>query len=55
MNPVVTKVVKIVLKVASVGVPLAVNYFADKDLNDTITKKATEAVAEALKNQVGES
>ena len=49
MNPIVMKVTKIVVKVLGVAVPLAAGYFADKELDDKITKKAAEAVANQMK------
>lgn len=49
MNPIVTKVAKIAVKVLGVAVPLAASYFADKELDDKIAKKAAEAVANQMK------
>lgn len=49
MNSTVFKVVKIVVKVAGIAVPIAANYFADKELDEKITKKAAEAVTKAMK------
>lgn len=49
MNPIVTKVAKISVKVLGVVVPLAASYFADKELDDKIAKKTAEAVAK-MKN-----
>lgn len=51
MNPIVMKVAKIAVEVASLVVPLASKYFKDKELDGKIAKKAAEAVAEAMKNQ----
>lgn len=44
------KVAKIVVSVASIGVSIAANYFADKELDDKVAKK----VAEALAKKAGE-
>ena len=49
MNPIVMKVTKIAVKVLGVAVPLAAGYFADKELDDKIAKKAAEAVANQMK------
>lgn len=49
MKPTVLKVAKIVVKVAGIAVPIAANYFADKELDEKITKKAAEAVTKAMK------
>ena len=51
MNPVVIKVAKAVVGVASLVVPLASGYFEKRDLKDLVAKE----VAEALKKQMGES
>ena len=45
MNPNVMKGLKIVVSLAGVGVTLASNYFADKDLNDKVAKKVAEAMS----------
>lgn len=45
MNSNVMKGLKIVVSLASVGVTLASNYFADKDLNDKVAKKVAEAMS----------
>jgi hypothetical protein len=49
MKEAVMKVAKIVLPILTVGVTLASNYLADKDLDDKVTKKVSEAVAKAGK------
>lgn len=49
MKEAVMKVAKIVLPILTVGVTLASNYLADKDLDDKVTKKVSEALAEAGK------
>lgn len=46
MKPNVIKGLKIVVSLAGVGVTLASNYFADKDLNDKVAKKVAEAMSE---------
>lgn len=51
LNPKVVKGLKIAVNVASVAVPLAAKYFADKDMDEKIAKKAAEAVAEAMKKE----
>ena len=43
----VLKAVKIAVAVAGVGVTLASNYFADKDLDSKVAKKVGEALAKA--------
>lgn len=47
MNTKALKIIKIAVSVASIGVTFAANYFADKDLDDKVTKKVTEALAKA--------
>lgn len=49
MKDTVMKIAKIALPIITVGVTLASNYFADKDLDDKVTKKVSEALAEAGK------
>lgn len=49
MKDTVMKIAKIALPVIGVGVTLASNYFADKDLDDKVTKKVSEALAEVGK------
>lgn len=39
------KVIKAVVALAGVGVTLATNYFADKDLDEKVSKKVAEALA----------
>lgn len=51
MNPMVIKGAKIAVKVASVAVPIAANYFADRELKEKVAKMAKEAVAEAMKKE----
>lgn len=51
MNPVVMKSLKFAVKVGSIVLPIAVNYFAEKDLEQKIAEKAAEAVAEALNKE----
>lgn len=51
MNAVVIKVAKVAVKVLGVAVPIAANYFADKELDEKITKKAAEAVANAMEKE----
>lgn len=46
MNSNVMKGLKIIVSLAGVGVTLASNYFADKDLNDKVAKKVAEAMSE---------
>jgi hypothetical protein len=52
MNPIVMKVTKIAVKVLGVAVPIAASYFADKELDEKIAKKAAEAVADQIKKEV---
>ena len=47
MNTKVLKVVKTLVAVAGVGITLASNYFADKDLDDKVAKKVGEALTKA--------
>lgn len=51
MNTTVIKVAKVAVKVLGIAVPIAANYFADKELDEKITKKAAEAVADAMKGE----
>lgn len=51
MNTTVIKVAKVAVKVLGVAVPIAANYFADKELDEKITKKTAEAVAKAMKEE----
>ena len=46
-KPVVLKIVKVAVTVIGVGVTLATNYFADKELDDKVSKKVAEALAKA--------
>ena len=52
MNPKVMAIAKNAVKVIGVAATLATSYFADKELDEKIAKKAAEAVA---KNMKGES
>lgn len=45
MNPTVFKVGKIVVKVLTIAVPAVSSYFASKELDEKITKKVAEAIA----------
>lgn len=51
MNPVVFKALKVTVGIISIALPFASKYFEDKDLKALVAKE----VAEALKNQMGES
>lgn len=51
MNSTVMKVTKVAVKVLGVAVPIVANYFADKELDEKIAKKAAEAVANAMKRE----
>lgn len=51
MNVTTMKVVKIVVKVIGVAATFATGYFADKEMDDKITKKAAEAVAKAMEKE----
>lgn len=51
MNPTVFKVLKAVVGVASLALPLASNYFENKDLKELVAKE----VAEQFAKKVGES
>ena len=51
MNAVVIKVAKVAVKVLGIAVPIAANYFADKELDEKITKKAAEAVTKAMEKE----
>ena len=43
----ILKAGKILVAVAGVGVTLVSNYFADKDLDDKVAKKVSEALTKA--------
>ena len=45
MNGTLLKIVKVVVPVASIGVTLASSYLANKDLDDKVSKKVSEALA----------
>lgn len=47
MNEKTLKVIKLGVTVASIGITLATNYFADKELDDKVAKKVAEALAKA--------
>lgn len=49
MKPATLKIIKVAVSVISVGVTLATNYFADKDLDAKVAKKVAEALAETTK------
>lgn len=51
MNPTWIKIAKIVVKVASIAVPIAAGYFENKDLDDKIMKAAAKAVADQSKGE----
>lgn len=51
MNPMVIKVAKVLVGVASLALPLATDYFDKRDLKDLVAKE----VAEQLAKKVGES
>ena len=51
MNPKVFKVLKAVVGIAGLALPIASNYFENKDLKELVAKE----VAEALKKQNGGS
>ena len=46
MNNKLLKVVKVVVPVISIGVGLATNYLSNKELDDKVAKKVSEALAE---------
>lgn len=45
MKDKVLKVVKFLTPLVSIGVTLATNYFENKELDDKVAKKVTEALA----------
>lgn len=45
MNTTALKVIKIAVSVVGIGVTLATNYFADKDLDNKVAQKVAEALA----------
>lgn len=47
MSGTALKVIKIVVSVASIGVGLASNYFADKELDKKVADKVAEAFAKS--------
>ena len=51
MNPVVFKVAKIAIQVASLGVSLAASFLSKKELDNQITEKVAEAIAKSTKNE----
>ena len=51
MNPVVFKVAKIAIQVASIGVSLAASFMSKKELDNQITEKVAEAIAKSTKNE----
>ena len=51
MKPKVMTVAKIAVKVIGVAATLATGYFADKELDEKIAKKAAEAVATNMKGE----
>jgi len=53
MNQTTMKIAKVAVKVIGIAATFATGYFADKELDDKISKKAAEAVANAMKK--GES
>lgn len=48
MGPILKTVLKGALIAAGLGVSIATDHIAKKELNDTIAKKSAEAVADAL-------
>lgn len=44
VNPTVIKVVKVLVKVASIGVPIIANHFESKELDEKIAAKVNEAI-----------
>lgn len=42
MNATIMKAAKVAVKVLGVAVPIAANYFADKDLNEKIAKEVAK-------------
>ena len=52
MKPKVMTIAKIAVKVIGVAATLATSYFADKELDEKIAKKAAEAVADQIKKEV---
>lgn len=46
-----SKVARYILPVISIGVTLATNYFSDKELDDKIAKKTSEAISNLSKNR----
>lgn len=51
MKPNVSKVLKLAVKIVTIAVPILAEFIADKKLDDRIAKKASEAVAEAMKTK----
>ena len=51
MKPKVMTIAKIAVKVLGIAVPIATSYFADKELDEKIAKKAAEAVANQMNRE----
>ena len=51
MNGTVLKVIKVVVAVAGVGITLASNFIADKDLDDKVAQKVADAIANSTKGE----
>ena len=52
MNATALKIVKIVVPVASAAVTLAANYLSNKELDEKVAKKVSEALAETTEKGV---
>lgn len=46
MNEKLLKIAKVFVPVVSIGVTLAANYLSNKELDDKVAKKVSEALAE---------
>lgn len=51
MKEKVLKVAKLVVPVASIGVTLAANYLSNKELDDKVAKKVSEALAKTVEEE----
>lgn len=51
MKPKAMTIAKIAVKVLGIALPIAANYFSEKELDEKIAKKAAEAVANQMNGE----
>lgn len=51
MNEKLLKAVKVIVPIASVGVTLAANFLSNKELDDKVAKKVSEALAKSTEGE----